>query len=78
MRTVEHQHGRARRLILALMHLEIAIFNVQWDLKPFPLNRVRQGSRDVEIQCVAKFVALGCTTGFDAGRGIARVVATEA
>ncbi len=39
MRTVEHQHRRARRLVLALMHLQIAVFEIERKPEPFALNR---------------------------------------
>ena len=47
-------------------------------VEPFALNRARKGRGDVEIQRVAKLVGLGRSAGLDAGRQIARVVASEA
>ena len=49
MRTVEHQHRRARRLILALMHLQIGILDIQRQFQAFPLNRTGKRGRDIEI-----------------------------
>ena len=71
------QHGRARRLVLALMHLQIAVLDVQRQVQAFALNRVRQRRGDVEVQRVAEFVGLRRAAGLDAGGLVARVVAAE-
>src|SRR2546430_7814282 len=45
-----------RSLILALMHLQIAVLQVQWQPEAFALNRARKRRGDVEVQAVAKLV----------------------
>ncbi len=60
------------------MHLQIAVLNVQRQAQALALNRVGKRRRDVEIDRVAELVGLGGAAGFNAGRRIARVVASEA
>ena len=74
MRTVEHQHRRARRLVLALMHLQVGVFDVERQGEPFALDRARERGGDVEIQRVAKLVGFRRAAGLDAGRQIARIM----
>src|SRR2546426_481108 len=42
VRAVEHQHGRRRGPVLGLVYPEIAVFQVDGDAQPFPLDRVQQ------------------------------------
>src|ERR1035441_9668714 len=74
MRTIQHQHGCARRLVLTLVHLQVGILNVEWDCESFALDRTRERRCDVEIERVPKLVGLRRSTGLDARRQITRVM----
>ena len=90
MAAVEHQHGRARALVLALDHHQVFMGHVDATactrclgaeclvLARFALDGVQQRAGGVEIQCVAELVRLGRSGCLDAGRLLARVVTTEA
>jgi hypothetical protein len=59
------------------MHLQVAVFKVQRKPEPFALNRAGKRRGDVEIQRVAKFILLRSAARFDAGRHVARVMASK-
>ena len=44
MRTVEHHHRRARRLVVTLMHVQIAVFEIERNLQTLALNRATAAS----------------------------------
>ena len=77
MRAVEHEHGRARGLVFALMDVEVGVLDVQGQLEPLALDRAGEGCCYVEVQSVAKLVQLGSAAGLDAGRHVAGVVAAK-
>src|SRR5208283_4691440 len=78
VRAVEHKHRRARRLILALMNLQVGVLDVERQGKPFALNGAGKRGRDIEVERVAEFVSLGSPAGFNSSGQIARVVASKA
>src|ERR1700722_8810984 len=59
------------------MDLQVGILDVQRYGQPFALDGVRKRRGNVEVQCVAELIGLRRSTGFDTGREIARVVASE-
>ena len=78
VRAVEHEHGRAGRLIFALMHLQVGIFDIQRELHTLALNGAGERGSDVEIERVAEFVLSRCAAGLNAGRHVAGVVTSKA
>src|SRR5208282_4623419 len=77
MRAVKHQHRRARRLVLALMHLQVVVFEVQRKPEPFALNGRRKRRRDIEIERVAKLILLRSAARLDASRHVPRVMTSK-
>src|SRR6267378_3196276 len=77
MRTIEHYHRRARRLIVTLMHVQIAILQIDRHLQTLALNRRQQRRVHVEIDRIAKLVGLARAFGFDTGGQMRGVVAAE-
>ena len=65
MRTIEHDHSRARRLVITLVNVQIAVFEIERDGQTFALNRGEQGCVDVEVDRVAKLVTFTRRRGFD-------------
>src|SRR3989442_7696455 len=78
MRAVEHEHSGAGRLVLALVYLQIRIFDVERQLESLALNRTGERAGDVEIERIAEFVDLGSSAGLDSRRQVAGIVAAEA
>ena len=78
MRAVEHEHRRTRRLVLALVDLQVAVFDVQRQFEPFALDCIRKRGRDVEVERVAELVGLRRSAGFYARGHVARVVTAKA
>jgi len=60
------------------MHLEIGIFDVQWQFQAFALDGAGKRRGDVEVESIAEFVTPRGATGFNARRLIASVVPSEA
>src|SRR3981189_3817164 len=77
MRAVEHQHRRARRLVFALMHLQVAVFKVERKPEPFALYGRGKCGCDIEVQSVAKFILFRAAARLDAGRHVARVMTSK-
>src|SRR6267142_5895663 len=77
MRAVEHYYRCARRLIVALMHVQIAIFQIDRHLQSLALNRRQQGRVHIEVDRVAKLVGLARAFGFDTGGQMRGVVPAE-
>src|SRR6185369_1454983 len=63
-------------LIVTLVHVQIAILEVEWNFQPLALNRREQGGVDVEIDSVAKLVTFTRRRSFDAGRQVNGIVAS--
>ena len=87
---VEHQHGRAGALILALDHHEILVRNLNrsggWRLEAgrkfraltrLPRDGVQQRRRGVEVERIAEFVRLRRASGFDPRCLFTGIVPTE-
>ena len=55
---IEHQHRRARALILALVNHQIRIIELNWDSGAIALHRVEQRPADVHVERIAEFVLL--------------------
>ena len=75
---IEHQHRRARTLILALVDHQIRIIEFDRKRRAVALHRVEERPADVHIQRVAEFVWLRAAARFHAGGQVARVVPAEA
>src|SRR5213593_1737591 len=60
------------------MYPEIAVFQVDGDAQPFPLDRVQQRGVDVQVQHVAILVLLARRFGLEARREVLGVVGAEA
>ena len=60
------------------MDLQVAVFDVERQVKPLTLDGAGERRSDVEVQGVAEFVGLRRAAGFDAGRGVAGIVPSEA
>ena len=78
VRAVEQEHGGAGRLVLALMHLEVAVLDVEREAQSFALDGAGERGGDVKVQGVAELVGLGGAAGLDAGGLVASIVAAEA
>ena len=78
MRAVEHEHGGAGRLVLALVNLQVGVFDVERQIEAFALDGAGESRGDVEVEGVAELVGFGGAAGFDAGGQVAGVVASEA
>src|SRR5262249_37237055 len=59
------------------MDLQVRVFDVERQLQPFPMDGARKRSCDVEIQRVAELVQLSRSTGLNAGRHVARIMASK-
>ena len=60
------------------MYLEVGVFEIERQLESFALNRARKGCRNIQIQSIAKFVALRGAAGLNSGGQIASVVPPKA
>ena len=78
MAAIQHQHRRAGALVLALVHVQVGVLQVERHLGALAPDRGEQRRADIEVQRVAELVALGRSAGLDAGGQVARVVAAEA
>ena len=78
MRAVEHEDRGAGRLVLALVDLQVGIFDVERQREAFALDGAGERGGDVEVERVAELVGAGSAAGFDAGGEVAGVVASEA
>src|ERR1035438_6187475 len=78
VRAVEHQDRGAGRLIFALVHLQVAVFDVERQGEALALDGARERGRNIEVKRVAEFVGAGSAAGFDAGREVAGVVTSKA
>src|SRR5262252_3949332 len=78
VRAVEHEHSCARRLVFALVDLQIMVLEIQRKIEAFPLNGAGESRGNVEVQRVAELILLGGAASLDAGCHIARVVPAEA
>src|SRR5438128_7632756 len=58
MRAVKHNNGRTGRLIIALMHVQVLVLEVQRHVEAFALNRGVESRVNVEIDRIAEFVRL--------------------
>src|SRR5215207_2972650 len=76
MRTIEHDDSRAGRLVIALMNVQILVFEIERHFQSLALNRGKQCSVDVEIDGVAELVTFACRGRFNTGREINSVVAS--
>ena len=54
-------------MVVALVDVQVAVFEIQRHLQPFAFNRGEQRRVDVEIDRVAKLVTLAGCGCFDAG-----------
>src|SRR6516165_3053253 len=78
MAAVEQDNGGAGTLVLALVHHQVAILQVDGHLGSFTPNGVGESLADVEIQRVPEFVRPRNAAGLDARGKIARIVAAKA
>ena len=75
MRAIEHDHCGAGRLIIALMHVQVLVFQVQRNLEAFALNRRQQRRVHVKIDRIAEFVRFTGGFGFHACGEMQSIVA---
>ena len=75
---IEHQHGGAGALVLALVDVQIGVLQIERHLGAFAPDGGEQRLADIQIQRVAELVLLGGAGGLDAGGQVARIVAAEA
>src|SRR5271156_4368456 len=78
VRTVEHEHRSAGRLVFALVDLQIGIFNVERQGETLALDGTGERGRYVEVERVAELIGFRRPAGLDAGRKVASVVASKA
>src|ERR1700691_3265175 len=78
VRAVEHENRGAGRLILALMHLQVGIFDVERQREPFALDGAGERGRDVEVESVTELVRARSAAGFNSRGEVARIMASEA
>ena len=72
---IEHHDSGARALVLALVHAQIGVLQIERQPDSLAGNRLAQGRRGVEVEGVAKFVRLGGAAGLDSGGPMPRVMA---
>ena len=77
MRAVQHEHGGAGRLVLRLVHQQVAVVDVERHLEAFAAKRGESVPLMSRFMRVAELVGLGLARGLHAGGQVARVVAAE-
>jgi hypothetical protein len=78
VRAVQHHHRRARALVVALVHLQIVVLQIQRQLQPLARNRRAKRCRRVQIQRVAEFVSPRSAARLNPRRPVPRVVPSKA
>src|ERR1700677_2717228 len=78
VRAVQHEDGGAGGLVLALVDLQVGVFDVERQSEALALDCPRERSGNVKIERVTELVGAGRAAGFDAGGKVAGVVASEA
>ena len=78
VRAIQHHHRGAGALILALVHVQIVVLQVERQADAFARDRRAERRGGIQVQRVAELVRLRSAAGFDAGGPMARVVAAKA
>ena len=78
VRAVEHHDGGAGALVLALVHVQVVVLEVERQADAFAGDGRAERGGGVEVERVAELVALRGAAGLDAGGPVARVVAAVA
>ena len=65
MATIEQHDRGARTVILALVHHQNRVGNIDRDLRAIAPHGIEQGLADIHVQGVAKFVLAGNAAGLD-------------
>ena len=78
VRTVQHEHGGARRAVLRAIHQQVGVVDVQGKVER---TGARQGvggrATDIAVERIAKLVRFAAGVGFDTGGEVRGVVAAK-
>ena len=75
---IEQQHGSAGALVIALVHAQVGIVQLEGQPGPIAAHGVEEGGPDVQVDGVAEFIGLGGCRGFYASGQVARVMPPQA
>jgi hypothetical protein len=79
VRSIEHQHRRARRAVLGLSHHDVAVVEIERNVERAGASEgIFQRLIHIDVEHVAVFIRLAPPVRFDAGCEVRRIVRPEA